>query len=231
MNEITVLDKGYVRLVESLGNDLSVVNAARVSFNKEHTELSENDSKLIKYLIEHNHTSPFRHAFVTFEVKAPLFVARQWWKHVVGSDHTMDGWNEVSRRYVKDELEFYVPEKWRLQAENKKQGSSGYVEDELESKAHTILLQNSYQIGAARYESAIADGIAVEQARLYLPAYGMYTSWRWSASLQSILHFLELRKGEDAQWEIQQYALAVEELIKPVFPLCIKIYDEVKIND
>src|SRR5690606_21252109 len=107
---IGVLDKGYVRLVDVMGSDLSVANAARVSFARESTEFDDRDERLIRFLAREGHTSPFRHAMVTFEVKAPLMVARQWWKYVVGSDHTMDGWNEVSRRYVDTEPEFYMPE-------------------------------------------------------------------------------------------------------------------------
>ncbi|HYF47656.1 MAG TPA: FAD-dependent thymidylate synthase, partial [Acidimicrobiales bacterium] len=122
---IDVLNAGYVRLVDRMGSDLSVANAARVSFAKESAwiedddgefvrrVLAEKDRRLIRFLARNGHTSPFRHAFATLEVKAPLFVARQWWKYVVGSDHTMDGWNEVSRRYVEDEPEFYVPREWR----------------------------------------------------------------------------------------------------------------------
>lgn len=227
MKKINVLDNGYVSLVDSMGSDLSVVNAARVSFNKEHEVLTEGDEKLIKFLLEHEHASPFRHAFVTLEVCAPLFVARQWWKHVVGSDHTMDGWNEVSRRYVSEEPVYYIPEKWRLQAKNKKQGSRGDLPP-LANLTYTTLIENTYQVGTARYESALKDGVAVEQARLFLPAYGMYTSWRWSASLQSVLHFLELRKGDEAQWEIKQYAKAVTSLVEPLFPVTFKVYNDVK---
>lgn len=223
-NTIKVLDHGYVSLVDSMSSDLSVVNAARVSFNKEHETITEGDEKLIKYLLEHKHTSPFRHAFVTLEINAPLFVARQWWKHIVGSDHTMDGWNEVSRRYVDEEPVYYIPEKWRLQAKDKKQGSSGTLKEDI-ALANDFLLKNSYEVGTLRYKSALKDGVAVEQARLFLPAYGMYTSWRWSASLQSVLHFLELRKGEEAQWEIQQYAEAVSTLVEPLFPLTFRIHN------
>ena len=106
VNLIEVLDKGYVRLVDSMGNDLSVVNAARVSFASESKEMSVKDAHLIDFLIRENHMSPFRHAFITFEIKAPMMVARQHWKYVVGSDHTMDSWNESSRRYITSEPEF-----------------------------------------------------------------------------------------------------------------------------
>ena len=125
--KISVLDKGYVRLVDTLGNDLSVANAARVSYDKQSSEMSERDAKLIKFLWDERHTSPFRHAAMTFEVYAPLFVARQWWKHAVASTHLDDqnGWNESSRRYITENEEFYVPEahQWRSKPANSKQGS------------------------------------------------------------------------------------------------------------
>ncbi len=128
MNKINVLDNGYVRLVDVLGNDLSVVNAARVSYDKEVEEFGPKDEKLIKFLIREGHTSPFRHAALTFEVYAPLFVARQWWKYAVASTHVdeQNGWNESSRRYITEAEEFYVPSAsaWRSKPENSKQKSA-----------------------------------------------------------------------------------------------------------
>ena len=125
--KISVLDKGYIRLVDQLGNDTSVVNAARVSYDKESDGFGEKDAKLLQFLIREGHTSPFRHAALTFEVYAPLFVARQWWKYAVSSTHIDDqnGWNESSRRYVTEDEEFYIPQanEWRSKPENSKQGS------------------------------------------------------------------------------------------------------------
>ncbi|MFS8573511.1 MAG: FAD-dependent thymidylate synthase [Clostridia bacterium] len=215
-----VLDKGYVRLVDVMGSDLSVVNAARVSFARESSEFDERDERLIKFLAREGHTSPFRHAMATFEVKAPLMVARQWWKYVVGSDHTMDGWNEVSRRYVDEKPEFYIPDVWRAAPDNKKQGSGGPVSMEL-TEAFNRKLEEVIELGMRYYREALDAGIAPEQARLLLPAYGMYTVWRWSASLQSICHFLNQRLAPDAQWEIREYAKAVEKLIRPRFPVSV----------
>lgn len=125
MNKINVLDKGYVILHDVMGSDLTIVNAARVSYNKRKEELDLNDEKLIRFLAKHDHTSPFRHATLQFEVYAPLMVARQHWKYVVGSDHVMDAWNESSRRYVTEDPEFYIPkeDEWRSKPENSKQGS------------------------------------------------------------------------------------------------------------
>ncbi len=205
-NTIQVLDKGYVRLVDTMGSDLSVVNAARASFAKESKELEKKDVQLIDFLIRENHMSPFRHAFATFEFKAPLMVARQHWKYVVGSDHTMDSWNESSRRYVTMEPEFYIPgvEEWRLAPEDKKQGSGGPIGPWIGSIL-TDELNRYIEQGEALYKMAMDNNVAAEQARLFLPAYGMYVVYRWTCSLQSIALFLNQRLEEAAQVEIRDY--------------------------
>ena len=221
-NIIKVLDKGYVRLVDVMGSDLSVVNAARASFAKESKELSTQDARLIDFLVRENHMSPFRHAFLTFEFKAPLMVARQHWKYVVGSDHTMDSWNESSRRYITMDPEFYIPtpDEWRLAAENKKQGSAGLAGPWIGSVLTTELVQ-FLDKAESLYNMALEQGIAPEQARLFLPAYGLYQPYRWSCSLQSLALFLNQRLSEDSQMEIQEYAKAVYELAKEKFPVSI----------
>ncbi|MED4828169.1 FAD-dependent thymidylate synthase [Bacillus atrophaeus] len=223
MNEkINVLDNGYVRLTNAMGSDLSVVNSARVSYDKESTELDEKDIRLIKFLAREGHTSPFRHATLQFEVYAPLMVARQHWKYIVGSDHTMDAWNESSRRYVTEEPTFYIPkaDEWRSAPENSKQGSGGYL-DENEVGWFTDRLEKFIREGEQLYENAILEGICAEQARLFLPAYGMYVRYYWTASLQSVAHFLNQRLAHDSQVEIQEYAKAVYALAKPNFPVSI----------
>lgn len=219
---LVVLGNGYVRLVDKMGSDLSVANAARASFAKESKEMSTSDARLISFLARENHMSPFRHAFATFEFKAPLFVARQHWKYVVGSDHTMDSWNESSRRYITMEPEFYIPspEKWRLAPEDKKQGSGGPIDPWTGSVLTQELAQYVAQ-GEALYKMAMDNGVAPEQARLFLAAYGMHVVYRWSCSLQSVALFLNQRLSSDAQWEITEYAKAVEELITPHFPVSI----------
>lgn len=221
-NKINVLDKGYVRLVDHMGTDLSIVNAARASFAKESVEFSKNDARLIDFLARENHMSPFRHAFLTFEFYAPLMVARQHWKYVVGSDHTMDAWNESSRRYVTMDPEFYVPnaEQWRLAAEDKKQGSAGLAGPWIGSLL-TTELNELIDKCESLYNMALENGIAPEQARLFLPAYGMYLSYRWSCSLQSASLFLSQRMAEESQAEIQEYAKAVYELIKDIYPVSL----------
>ena len=168
---ITVLENGYVRLVDKMGSDLSVANAARASFAKESKEMSTSDARLIGFLARENHMSPFRHAFATFEFKAPLFVARQHWKYVVGSDHTMDSWNESSRRYITMEPEFYIPasDKWRLAPEDKKQGSGGPI-DPWTGSVLTEELTKYVAQGEALYKMAMDNGVAPEQARLFLAA-------------------------------------------------------------
>lgn len=222
MRQIEVLDKGYVRLVDGYGDDLSVVNAARVSYDKESTELTEKDKKLIGFLWRENHTSPFRHAALTFEVYAPLMVARQWWKYAVASSHVDDqnGWNESSRRYITENEEFYIPlpNEWRSAPENSKQGSGEPVDAEIGAKYYTGLM-SLVDRGLELYKEALSDGVAPEQARLLLPAYSMYVRWRWTASLHSIVTFLSQRIPHDAQKEIQAYAQAVKELSKERFPI------------
>lgn len=218
---IKVLDKGYVRLVDRLGNDLSVANAARVSYDKESKEMSERDAKLIKFLWDEKHTSPFRHAAMTLEVYAPLVVARQWWKYAVSSAHVDDqnGWNESSRRYITENEEFYLPKgnAWRSKPENSKQGSGEPLPEDV-GGYFTNKLFDLTEAGTKLYREAMEAGIAPEQARLFLPAYGMYVRWRWTVSLHGMLNFLEQRLEHDAQYEIREYAQAVRELTKQLFP-------------
>jgi len=223
MNEmINVLDKGYVRLTNVMGSDLSVVNSARVSYDKESQELTDKDERLIKFLAREGHTSPFRHATLQFEVYAPLMVARQHWKYIVGSDHTMDAWNESSRRYVTEDPTFYIPQadEWRSAPENSKQGSG----ETLPTKHGEIATQDLLDyvaFGERLYERAMNSGVCAEQARLFLPAYGMYVRYYWTASLASVAHFLNQRLAHDSQVEIQEYAKAVYELVQPKFPVSL----------
>lgn len=216
-----VLDHGYVRLVDQLGSDLSIVNAARVSYDKESTEFTAKDAGLLSFLIREGHTSPFRHAAMTFEVYAPLFVARQWWKYAVSSTHVDDqnGWNESSRRYITEQEEFYIPlhDEWRSKPENSKQGSGAPL-DSHRGMILTADLMYHIDKGVEKYQEAMDHGVAPELARLFLPAYGMYVRWRWTASLQAVMTFLDQRLGHDAQVEIQEYAKAVQELTVEAFP-------------
>jgi thymidylate synthase (FAD) len=229
MQKIDVLDNGYVRLVDVMGSDLTVANSARVSYDKESHELTDKDIRLIKFLARESHTSPFRHAMLQFEVYSPLMVARQHFKYIVGSSiqeatgDNMTAWNESSRRYITEEPTFYIPKEneWRKAPENSKQGSgeqlppaSGFI--------FTDELEKYIEEGERLYNFAIEHGgICAEQARLFLPAYGMYVRYFWTASLQSVCHFLNQRLAHDSQVEIQAYAKAVLELAKPHFPVSI----------
>lgn len=230
-SNIKVLDHGYVRLVDTLGSDLSVVNAARVSYDKESAGFSERDEKLIQFLVREGHTSPFRHAALTFEVYAPLFVARQWWKYAVASSHVDDqnGWNESSRRYITENEEFYIPgpDEWRSAPENSKQGSGAPINENLGSFYFKKLME-TVASGKSLYEQALQDNVAPEIARLFLPAYGMYVRWRWTTSLQGVMTFLDQRLGHDAQVEIQDYAKAVQELTNSAFPSTMNVLNKLK---
>ena len=198
-----------VKVIDVMGTDLSVVNAARVSFAKEHEELDGiKDTKLIKYLAEHNHWSPFGHASMQFHVKAPIFVARQLVKHQVGLV-----WNEVSRRYVDDEPEFYTPRTWRLKAEDKKQGSSN------ETIEYNI--DGSIQFVKQTYDNLLKAGVAPEMARMVLPQ-NLYTEWYWSGTLMAFARVCNLRCAKDTQWETQQIANQIHYEARQLFPISWK---------
>lgn len=223
-DKIEVLDKGYVRYVKHMGDDLDPVNSAKVSFAKESGEFGEREARLLAFLQREEHSSVFRHSALTFEVHAPLFVARQWWKYAVASTHLEDqnGWNESSRRYVTEVPEFYVPQKdeWRSAPESRKQGSGEPV-NEYQGDVLTRSLESYIQQGEYLYETAMENGVAAEQARLFLPAYGLYVRWRWTASLGAVTHFLHQRLEHDAQKEIQEYAKAVWDITHAHFPVCM----------
>ena len=178
--QITVLDQGFVRLVDVMGSDLSVVNAARISFAKQTQEFRQQDRKLIHYLWSHRHTDPFRHASIQIHLKAPLFVLRQWMKHQVGC-----AWNEVSGRYVRFDAQFYNPSNWREQHESNKQGSKGKI---AEQEQATQLYQSSMQRAVDEYQALLAMGVCKEQARMVLPL-SLYSECYWTTSLQAMMHF------------------------------------------
>ena len=204
-----------VTYVDHKGSDLSVVNAARVSFGKksdwlprvhngEAKVLSAKDCRLIAYLAKHKHKSPFNHTFATFHVKAPIFVARQLQKHEYMP------WNEISRRYVDDEPEFYTPTNWRGRSEDKKQGSSGEIFTDVSP---------NYAYTAARetYRNLLMDGVAPEQARMVLPQ-SMMTEWYWSGTLHAFEKMCGLRLKDDVQEETRQVAEAIEDFMMELYP-------------
>ena len=196
------------------GSDLSVVNSARVSFDKESSSLSDKDEKLIHYLAEHEHTSPFGHAFATFKVDAPVFVARQLIKH------KFLRWNEVSRRYVDYDPDIYSPDFWRTRPQNKKQGSGSAFGDTGQQ-----LLQRDYadmmSMVTKMYERFIELGVAPEQARMMLPQ-SMMTSWWWSGSLDAFADMCKLRLGPDSQSETREVAIQIAEYMTDLFPVSWK---------
>ena len=204
--------------VDHMGSDMTIVNAARVSFGKKSKlvctnlvlgtyEMSKPDQKLIKYLAKHKHTSPFGHAFASFHVKAPIFVARQLVKH------KFLRWNEISRRYVSDAPEFYHPDVWRGQAKDKKQGSAGEVQD--------INIKTTQRLVAMLYDHLLEENVCEEQARMVLPQNTM-TEWYWSGSLDAFADMCRLRITPDTQHETKQVALGVDKVMLKLFPVSWK---------
>jgi thymidylate synthase (FAD) len=233
MKKINVLNLGYVGLVSTMGNDLEVANAARVSYDKrselnDDSSLKKKDEKLIDFLWKEEHTSPFRHCTLSFEIYSPLMVARQHWKYAVASTFVDDqnGWNESSRRYITEEPSFYIPtaEQWRSAPENSKQGSGEPINYGLGIEL-TMKLFNLVESAEREYQHAMELGVCAEQARLFLPAYGMYVRYRWTTSLHGVMHFLAQRLAHDAQVEIQEYAKAIHSLAKNEFPYCIGLVE------
>ena len=225
-----VLDKGFVEVIDSLGTDLTVANAARVSFGKRKTTWDKTDARLVRYLAKHKHFSPFRHLQVQFHVKAPEFVMRQWYKHVVGIETTSSSatkdhaWNEISGRYVPVE-DFYIPDVWRKQSDDNKQASAGVLDDLQQKRMDDTYNQYMRQVNMA-YHRMIKAGMAKEQARIVLPL-SQYTEVYWTASFQAIMNFIELRDESTAQWEIQQYARVIKDLMLEIYPETTKIWGKI----
>ena len=204
-----------VTYVDHMGNDLSVVNAARVSFGKKSKlecidmvkgkfVLNHKDAKLIKYLAKHNHKSPFNHTFVSFHIKAPIFVARQLVKHEYMP------WNEISRRYVDEEPEFYKPDHWRGRSADKKQGSEGQVKS-------NFGIEYYHEKAWQAYDQLLNEGVAPEQARMVLPQSAM-TEWYWSGTLYAFAKMCQLRCAKDTQQESREVAMQVSEYMEKLFP-------------
>jgi len=215
-----------VTYVNHMGDDLSVVNAARVSFDKksdymprvhngEAKVLQHKDDRLIKYLAKHKHKSPFNHTFTTFYVKAPVFVARQLVKHEYMP------WNEISRRYVDNDPAFYVPDVWRGRAQDKKQGSAGVVKTNANIEYHNnVMLQ--------LYNQQLDEGVSPEQARMHLPQ-SMMTEWYWSGTLYAFAKMCGLRLKEDTQAETRVVAEKIEDVMIKLYPVsweALRMYEE-----
>lgn len=231
-----------VEYINHCGDDLSVVDAARCSFDKQSEweypnqlpevdyldpesrfyrneiggfqRLKLSDEKLIKYLANHKHYSPFNHSFISIRVKAPVFVARQLVKH------KFMPWNEVSRRYVKDEPEFYGPDSWRLAADNVKQGSAGSVNDLLEAQSQAVLSKHNID-SLEKYNWLLDKGVCAEEARMILPQ-NMMTTWIWSGTLGAFCDMIVLRLDEHTQYETRVVAQQVAEIVRELFPVSYK---------
>ena len=227
--KIDVLDKGYIELVDTLGDDLTPVNAARVSFGGRSKDFTDKDRRLSKFLIKHKHFSPFRHQHIQVIIKAPEFVMRQWYKHVVGIETTSNhptkdhAWNEISGRYVEVE-DFYFPEVWRKQSEDNKQASEGQLEG-IDAKIAKNIYDDHMRVTLQHYETLLMKGVAKEQARIVLPL-SQYTQVWWTASFQSVMNFIELRDEPTAQVEIQEYARALKKIMLDAFPETTKLWSE-----
>ena len=220
-----VLDKGFVEVIDSLGSDLTVVNSARVSFGKRKEKFTDGDRKLVRYLAKYKHFSPFRHIQVQFHIKAPEFVMRQWYKHVVGIETTSNSstkdhaWNEISGRYVPVE-DFYTPEIFRQQSEDNKQATEGAVKDQETAKHHwDVAMFHAKE----QYDKLLKLGVGKEQARGILPL-NQYTEVYWTASFQAIMNFIELRYEKTSQWEIQEYAKVLLDIVTELFPETTKAW-------
>lgn len=227
-----VLDKGFIEVIDKLGSDLTVVNSARVSFGKRKDVFDSNDRKLVKFLAKNKHWSPFRHMMVQFHVKAPEFVMRQWYKHVVGIETSSSSsakdhaWNEISGRYV-PVSDFYIPANWRKQSDNNKQASEGSIEDQ---KSADDVFNYAMNEILSSYQKLLDLGVAKEQARMILPL-NQYTEVYWTASFQAIMNFIDLRDEATAQWEIREYAIAMKELMYEIYPETTSVWFEVNAKE
>lgn len=221
--------KSLVALVDSMGSSLSVVNDARQSFENSVDQWSPKEEKLLNYLAREKHTSPFRGVVFKWHIKAPLFVARQWWKHVVACTYVDDqlGWNEKSYRYCSaEDAEFYFPKEFLSQSDSNRQASAGPLPENVQSRVR-IFYREALSMAKAAYDEMVEAGVSKEQARAVLPP-AMYTSFTWTCSLQALFHFISLRAGKGAQSEIVAYAEALFELGYLVAP---EAFDALKSND
>ncbi len=211
---------GFVYYIDSMGDDISVVRNARVSYGNEYSKsLTDRDKKLIKYLLKNKHTSPLESVNFTFNIKCPLFIARQWMRHRTWS------YNEVSRRYTSDNLEFYIPKEFRIQSSDNKQMSTGKLLDKEPSEEYSDVIKMFCEDAVQIYESMIESGVAREIARGVLPQF-LYTNFYATVDLHNLFHFLELRRHPHAQHEIQLYARAIENIIKDVVPFTYNTWND-----
>jgi len=217
-NHVPVLGgQGWVGLIDNLGDETTIVNAARVSFGKIKDTMDDRDITLLEYLIENRHTSPLEHLVFTFSIHCPLFVRGQWHRHRTWS------YNEISRRYTEVDMEFYTPQKLRAQAKIDRQASVETAD--FDNDALCKIIADHNQTSFKVFEDLLAKGVCREQARGVLPQNMMVTFWG-TVNLGNLLHFLELRDSEHAQWEIREYAIAIKKLIKPYIPNVAKYFEK-----
>ena len=215
-NSIRVLDggQGWIGLLNHMGDESTITNAARVSFGKMKTEFDEKDERLLKYLIENKHFTPLEHVKFTFSVHCPLFVARQWHRH------RMENISEISRRYTEVDMQYYVPENFRIQSENNKQASIEGSVIENNKEAYELYKKIVNECSSA-YEKLLELGVCKEQARGILPQT-MFTTFWSTFDLRNLINFLKLRDDDHAQKEIREYAVAMKKLIMPYVPHVMK---------
>jgi thymidylate synthase (FAD) len=212
MMEAGVLNDGYVRVVDSMTSDLSVVNAARVSFGKTKKQLSDGDIGLINFLMRERHGTPFEHNAITFHVKCPIFVAREWFRHRIGS------FNEFSARYSEVPNDFFVPEADSVRTQVGKPGAYTFEQVAAPMAESTIeMIKGVNERCFEVYEHLIRHGVAKELARTVLPM-GTYTQFYWTVNARSLMNFLSLRSHETAQREIREYSLAIEQMFEQLMP-------------
>lgn len=213
---------GFVNLVNSMGDDLTVVNSARVSYNNKSKEFSDKDKKLVRYLLKNNHSSPLEHVQFTFNVKVPLMIERQWNRHRTWKYFSL---NEVSRKYTSENIEFYIPKEFRIQSTDNKQMSSGEVLNETDSMILYKKIKNQCEYGLNLYNKMIDKNVAREISRGVLCQF-MYVNFYATVDLHNLLWFLELRRHPHAQEEIRRYAFAIENIIKEVVPFTYQAWQE-----
>ena len=216
---------GFVELQDHMGGDTQVVNSARVSYGKQVETLSDKDKRLIKRLISDKHVSVLRSTVFTFRVACPLAIRNQWYRHVIGGAYANDqiGWNEISRRYTAVNRQYYIPADFRGQDPDNKQASVPLEKDEQDMLRE--LFTASLDLAEKNYEELLAMGVAREQARMILPQC-LYTEFLWTASLQAVIHFLELRDKPEAQWEIVAYAQGIRALVTPIVPTVLSLLED-----
>jgi thymidylate synthase (FAD) len=223
-NKIKVLDHGFVKLVDHMGDDHAIAQAARVSTQKHDKEKAKNDRSLIRYLMKHRHTSPFEMVEFKFHTRHPIFVARQWIRHRTASV------NEVSGRYSELPTDYYIPKSDRLSYQSKmnKQGSGQQLEADEAAKIQDRMYKRQFDI-SLDYQNFLAKDLSREIARINLPL-ATYTEWYWKMDLHNLFHFLKLRLDSHAQYEIRVYAEAIYEIIKPIVPIACEAFEDYVLN-